>query len=256
MTLVTGSQGLAADILAGWYSDGTTWTYSSVDDPIGVFTVSGDKTAIYYAGMKIKMTNGGNTIYGIITKVTYSAPNSSITFLHEIDPTDNQALYLLANSAITNNFISSAKCPAGFPIDPIKWTIKITDSTDRTQTNPVQNTWYNVGTTNSQITIPIGCWHVSYKVNVYVNRAAAGIVNIQSTLSTANNSESDTNFTGASTAGADLGTGGLVYVLKQLNITSKTIYYLNARSLYASQGTLYFINSYGDMVMLALCAYL
>ncbi|NLL02291.1 MAG: hypothetical protein GX265_04650 [Mollicutes bacterium] len=102
-------------LLSGWIPTGETWTYSSVDDPTGVITIVGDKTTKYSLGMRIKFTNGGNTIYGIITAISYSSPNTTLTFLHEIDPTDSLALHLMGDSAITDNYYSSMKVPFGFP---------------------------------------------------------------------------------------------------------------------------------------------
>ena len=97
------------EFMSGWLSAGETWTYASVDNPTGVITINGNKTTKYSLGMRIKFTNGGNTIYGIITKISYSSPNTTLSFLHEINPSTNTALHLIANSAITNNYYSNMK---------------------------------------------------------------------------------------------------------------------------------------------------
>lgn len=146
------------ELTTGWISADETWTYSSVDDPTGVITISGDVTTKYSLGMRIKFTNGGNTIYGIITKISYSSPNTTLTFLHEIDPTDSLALHLMANSAITNNYYSSMKVPYGFPINPDKWTLKYEASALTFISSPVINQWYNLGT----LSLPVGLWNVTY----------------------------------------------------------------------------------------------
>ena len=110
----------------GWMPAEEGWTYASTNDPVGQIYATGDVTGKYSAGMRLKMTNASHTIYGLITEVgSYDAGNNRtpITFLHEIDPTDNLALYLLENSAITNPYYSTHKAPTGFPIDVTKWNI-------------------------------------------------------------------------------------------------------------------------------------
>ena len=148
----------------GWQDANETWTFSSVDDPTGVITAPGDLTGKYGVGMRIKLTNGGNTIYGIISKdPVYSDPNTTITFLHEIDPTDNLALHLMADSAITANYYSSAKAPLNFPLDPDKWTVKLEYTTDLiTYVNPaIGGTLYSSNT--ARLEIPIGVWDCQYR---------------------------------------------------------------------------------------------
>src|SRR5574344_1775354 len=113
---------------SGWIDANETWTYSSVDNPTGVITITGDVTTKYSLGMRIKFTNATNVIYGIITAISYSSPNTTLTFLHEINPSNSLALHLMGNSAITNNYYSSMKAPYGFPLNPNNWTVKITDS--------------------------------------------------------------------------------------------------------------------------------
>src|SRR5574344_2751101 len=131
---------------SGWIDANETWTYSSVDNPTGVITITGDKTTKYSLGMRIKFTNNSNVIYGIITKISYSSPNTTLTFLHEINPSTSTALHLMANSAITANYYSSMKVPYGFPISPDSWSVKLIDTSTPTQNTPTQNTWYNLGT--------------------------------------------------------------------------------------------------------------
>lgn len=148
----------------GWNSAGETWTYASVDDPTGNITISGDVTTKYSLGMRIKFTNGGNTIFGIITKIAYSSPNTTLTFLHEINPSTNTALHLMANSAITNNYYSNMKVPFGFPSLKLKWTMSKDDSTTYTQNSPNGSQFYNLGTI--YIDVPIGSWELSYNATI------------------------------------------------------------------------------------------
>src|SRR5690606_22909761 len=113
------------------------------------------KTGKYSAGMRIKLTQT-TAKYFIITKVAYSDPNTTITVYGGTD-------YDLANAAITDPYYSQVKAPVGFPLDPSKWSVLVTDSSSRSQATPTSNQWYNLGSVS--ITIPIGYWVVSYKTN-------------------------------------------------------------------------------------------
>lgn len=219
-------------LLTGWVPAGETWTYSSVDDPTGVITVAGDVTSKYSKGMKIRFVNAGNTIYGKVSATpTYSAPNTTITFLHEIDPSDNLALNLLQNSAITSPHFSYVDRPYGFPVNGDSWAITVITAPDK-QSSPVQNTWYNLG---GNITIPIGSWEVYYETTAYADDTSSTYsLDCLCTLSTANNSESDSTM---STTGAKLlgtaATSSIAATARKTrfrNLTSKTQYFLNART--------------------------
>ena len=235
--------------LTGWNPDAETWVYHNVDDPTGYFKIEGkDVSANYSVGWRIMFTNGGNVIKGIITAITYSDPDTIITFLHEIDPTDNQALYLLQNSAITENYVSPHKAPLGFPLDPDKWSVEFSTTTRGTTSPASQNVWCNPG--SFSLSIPIGSWDVFYKVVV----VAVGGVSVRTSLSTANNSQSDSEFTtrfsGVSPAIAPM------YVKKVLTLTSKTTYYLVAMSADASVSQIRIHSDDGDTIIRATCAYL
>ena len=170
----------------GWVSSGETWTYSSVDDPTGVITISGDKTSKYSLGMRIKFTNGGNTIYGIITKISYSSPNTTLTFLHEINPSTSTALHLMANSAITSNYYSNMKAPFGFPLNSDKWSILKTSNSFSQVSNPVAGTVYQLE--GISLPLPIGDWKISNEATLFVERASAGGVSFVVNLSESSNS--------------------------------------------------------------------
>jgi hypothetical protein len=241
-------------IANGWYGADETWTYASVDDPTGVITISGDKTTKYSLGMRIMFTNATNVIYGIITAISYSSPNTTLTFLHEIDPTDNQALYLMANSTITNNYYSSVKAPYGFPVSPAKWSVVTSSASEVVQSNPTTNTWYNLGSLS--ISIPIGVWKTHYTVNVLANRSTSGTAAVQTTLSTANNSQSNANLTAYIFSGPVIDVMQSVVRYDTLTLASKTTHYLNARSTVAGHAGIYFWGTTGTTIIRAECAYL
>jgi hypothetical protein len=216
-----------------WIPFAPTVTYSSVDDPTGVVTIAGDYTANFKAGTRLKMTNGGNVIYGIVSKdSTYSAPNTTVTFLHEIDPTDSQAKYLLANSAITSVYYAPIKStPTGFPVDPAKWQIKVAITTTSTTNTPTQNTWYNV----TNISLPIGLWNVKWDALLLVVTSATQTqARMLATLSTANNSESDKDMTalvGINCASTTITLFGQCAKTKKYSVAAKTAMYLNVSTI-------------------------
>ena len=244
----------------GWVEADETWTYVSTDDPTGVFKVNADVTGKYSVGMRIKMTNGGNTIYGIITKVgTYGGDQSGytyITFLHEIDPADNLALHLMANSAITNNYYSTQKAPAGFPLNPLSWSIISTPS-NFSQESATSGTWYKA----ANITLPIGVWDFSYRGAVIHSRTGGGSLrvyleaNISQTSASADSFQNQRfyeYFRGV-LAGANIyayyqGVSGQTYI----NLTAKDVFYFNVYDTHDDTATLQ-VNS---MRFEAICAYL
>lgn len=238
----------------GWISAYETWTYVSVDDPTGIFKVNANVTTKYSAGMRIKMTNATNVIYGIITVVgAYTGGYTSITFLHQIDPTDSLALVLMANSAITANYYSVQKAPFGFPLSPLSWTIIKTDSTLRTQTSPTSGTWYNLGSVN--ISIPIGSWEVAYKVANWIEASSTPLP-IYNTLSTANNSQSDADFTVRS-SNANLNSMSVTHMMrKNLSVSSKTSYYINTKTDISGITKIENTNSQTGLIITAICSYL
>ena len=238
----------------GWTPTTDTWEFASVDDPTGVITVPTDATTKYSVGMRITFVNATNTIYGIITAVTAT----TITFLHEIDPTDSEALHLMADSAITAPEYSTQKAPFGFPPQEPKWTVEASFTTGESN-SPDQNTWYNLETV--LIAIPIGCWDVSYMASFEFQKNATTTVTGYSTLSTANNSESDADFTWRfymydDVASTNLMCAGTTYREKNLTLTTKDIYYLNSRMTDASPTAIRLRSNLSPTILRAVCAYL
>jgi hypothetical protein len=236
-------------IQGGWVLCNETWSYASASAPIFTVTVPGNKTGKYSTGMKVQLTQSSTTKFFIIVAVSYSSPNTTITLYGGTD-------YTLANAAITNPFWSTSKAPFWFPLDPTKWTVQTTDTTDRTQSSPTTNTWYNLGSV--QISVPIGAWNVEYFVCISFTPTGAQIAYVKSTLSTATNSESDSDFTsefGGYTPGT-YNANVSVYRRKFLNLTGVTTYYLNTQ-INASVSSLNNLNSTGSkLIMRAICAYL
>jgi len=232
----------------GWNPANETWTYASADDPTYTFTISAfDATTKYSVGMKIKLTQStGGTKYAFITKVVFDDPGSTITAYFGTD-------YNLENEAITLPYYSMLKAPFGFPLDPDKWTEEFTDTASRIQAVPTIDVWYNIGT--SVLSVPIGLWNLGYFVNIALIDASSSEWYMATTLSTANNSQSDLYYSArvmVLSTRFNMGMSKNKYVL----VASKTSYYLNARSLAASLDNMYFRGDVGTTSIRAVCAYL
>jgi len=230
-----------------------TWTYAAADDPTFTFTISGDFTTKYYAGMRIKLTQStGGTKYFIVTKVAYSDPNTTVTVYGGTD-------YNLENEAITSPYWSMMKAPAAFPLDPTKWTVITTDTNSNSQASPTATTWYNPGTTS--ITVPIGVWRINYQANIATDQAGgtSSDSDVSITLSTANNSESDTDLTAQERFYNDTNQKVLNTTIireKTLVLTSKTQYYLNVKTTIASANSIKVNGNVSKTIIRAISAYL
>lgn len=232
-------------VVSDWKRASGTWTYSAWDDTNGVstatITVPTGAASIYQVGMRIKFdqTTDG-TKYGIITKVADTELTAFINTDYDFD-----------NETISNAYYSASKAPLGFDGDPTKWTVELKDTTARTQTSPVQNTWYNLGSLS--LDVPVGAWEIEWSgmmTNDTLNKS------IEVTLSTANNSESDTDYTiGIYYPPANL-TLLRIFARHYFNLSTKDTYYINARSITASSGTLRFSNHETPMIFRAICSYL
>ena len=235
---------------SGWIEVFETWTYASADAPTFTFTVVGDKSTKYYPGMRIKLTQ--TTVkYFIITKVVYSSPNTTITVYGGTD-------YTLANAAIIYPYYSSAKAPAGFPLDPTKWTVTVTDSTQRSKTTDISNsTWYNIDAA-AQISVPIGIWNVSYMVYGSSSVTATPAWHaVRVCLSSSSNSCSDNLSLREHLVLTDLDNNILSVATIKVVTTAKTTYYVNIQCSASTAITLLrYYNDLYPMVIKAECAYL
>lgn len=163
--------------------------------------------------------------------------------------------YTLAATAISLSYYSMVKAPFGFPLSSIKWTVEVTDVIQQSQATPTNSTWYNLG--SIAISIPIGIWEVRYSVTIQEYNATPASRTEKVTLSTANNSESDSQLSIRVYASSIAGIGGEASKEKVLTLVSKTSYYLNIMTTSGGAGTtIYFVNDVVPAVIRALCVYL
>lgn len=229
----------------GWTPVVGTWVYASADAPTFTVTVPSGATTIYSPGMRVKL-NQTTDKYFIITAVA----DALLTVYGGTD-------YTLTSATITSAYFSSHKVPVGFPTDPTKWTAKSTDTTNRSQATPTQNTWYNLGSVS--LSVPIGAWKLEYSVAFFIGESTAADYVCQTTLSTANNSESDAEFTASGTfpiRGASASSGAFIRNGKDVVLATKTPYYLNTRTVESGVDSINNRNSSSPAIIRAVCAYL
>jgi len=209
--------------------------------------VSGDKSTKYYPGMRLKLTHSSDTKYFIVTKVSYSSPNTTVTVYGGTD-------YTLASSAITNPYYSMMKAPAGFPLDPLKWTVSLINTTIYEQSNPVNDQWYNLGSLS--IYIPIGAWRVDFWVVAQALQPSAAGISLNVALSTSTSSATDSDLKMLHYLESCTGYIGLVTKGKYLNIDSKTRYYVIESCSGTNISKLYCNGASSATKVMAVCAYL
>lgn len=221
---------LESILSTGWIPTVKVWTYASADAPVFQIYVSGDVSTgshpDYKVGNKIKCNQAGTDVYGFIVKLGAYDSGNNRTPVDIYCGTD----YSFTATTISDPYISKIKSPDGFPLDPEKWTVVLNDTSNRSQASPSASTWYNLGSLS--INIPIGKWRVYYELALEVVTTLGAATNWGSrcTLSTANNSESDSDFTGVVTSALPAMTGATdrkpIHREKPLTINTKTTYYL------------------------------
>lgn len=234
----------------GWadLSSYGAFSYASTDGPTFVMNTPSDLRSIIGLGDKIQVTQLASPGYYIVVAIGAT----TITLYGGTD-------YALANSAISAPYYSQARAPLGFPLHTAKWTVEIQDTTNRFQASPGAGTWYNNGSV--QISVPIGLWKLGYTALLDADTANANSIQpyCKATLSTANNSESDSDLTtriGSFFAVvAEITQSLMVGREKTLLLAAKTPYYLLSKADGAI-GTVGFENATCKAILRAVCAYL
>lgn len=245
---VAAGAGIAQSKLAppdGWYPISETLTYGAADAPNYTVTTPSDVTAKYPVGSKIKLTHSGSTKYFIVVASAFAAGSTTLTLYGGTD-------YTLAASAITAPSFSLGRAPIGFPLNPDKWSVVMTDNAVRTQAAAVAGTWYNVGPLS--ISIPIGVWNVSWRALAYADGQGAA-ADMEGTLSTANNTEASEDYTAQIRAAESGFIGGTIGRDFVLSLGAKTTYFLNFKTLTGSS-TIGFDGAQVRTRIVAVCAYL
>lgn len=223
----------------GWTAAPGGWVYTSADSPTFVMSSgTADYTNTFWPGQKLRLVQS-TTRYFIITQVAFSAGNTVLTVYGGTD-------YTLANSQISSVYYSDASAPFGFPTDPSKWTVSLTDTTDANQNTPTANTWYNLG--GLSVDIPIGVWRISASGEIRATLSSGTTAEVTAALSTSNSSVSDTNmqsgrFRGVGSGATVTYAAGFWIYKHSLTLTSKTTHYLLGRFSASNGATLQFSGS-------------
>jgi hypothetical protein len=215
--------------VSGWNSDANTWTYVSADAPIFVLSVNADITDFIGVGDRIKLTQP--TIkYFIVHAISFGSGATTITIYGGTD-------YTLINAAISAPNFSHVKHPIGFPADQDKWTVSLLDKTNAAGT-ATSTTISNAGSLS--IVMPIGSWktQISWNHEIAAAVTAARNMRIDSGLSTANNTFSDTTLMASNVNPMPVSSGGTVlncrapvFRRKIVTVAAKTTYFLNVRPI-------------------------
>lgn len=238
----------ALSSVGGWNALATVPTRQSTDDPIFVLRFAADMTGILSPGMRIRCVQNSATIYLIIHLVgAYSGGNTDVT----VYGGTNYDVLNTSTYPISNPFFSREKQPYGFPSDPELWELSFTDSTLRSASGTSSNTWYNPGSLSFDI-FP-GVWDFYY--NVYAGRDASNSGHFKFTLSTANNSESDSKNTSGFYFSTGINHFQSLFKRITFDLTTKTTYYFNVLYTGTTSG-MYLNNGVMPMVVKCRSAYL
>jgi hypothetical protein len=123
---------LLRDNLYGWTPAESTWTYASAT----TFTIAGvDRTNEYRKGGKIRWKQGGAYKYAYILSSAFST-DTTVTITGGSD-------YTIANSAITDNYVSYEVSPLGFP-DWFAWAPVMARNTGTGTSLTASDTYFNI----------------------------------------------------------------------------------------------------------------
>lgn len=189
-----------------------------------------------------------STEYAIVTKVAFST-NTTVTVFTGTD-------YTIPNMTLTASAWSAYRAPSGFPASRSKWYVEAIHYASATQASPVQNTWYNVG--SEKLSIPLGSWDVSYQTDVYGTRAAAGSVNVDTSLSDSSSALTYPMMSASQTVTNTTLNEGAFRARGFFDTTAQTVFYRIARTQDSSITNLIAnpsVTARGDVIR-AECAYL
>lgn len=94
-----------------------------------------------------------STEYGLVTKVSYSGSNTTITVFTGTD-------YNIPNISLTGSSFSTVRTPSGFPASSGKWRVTIPLLAGYTKSVGSATTYY---VSPCKITVPIGAWKLGYE---------------------------------------------------------------------------------------------
>lgn len=226
----------------GWNPVNATLSYSSSDAPNYVLSTGGvDLSNVMPLGARIRLYQTNAFKYGIVVAVNAT----TITIYGGTD-------YSIANATITNPYFSVAKAPFGFPLDPAKWSVVLTDSTNRPISRPTMDTLYDTGLS---ITVPVGMWDFGYTALIRAektNAAISGYVELSRSTTAETDLDMITGITGYDITSMVMGRR------KIISLTQKTTFYVLVKTKTGGEttATLAVRGDFAPTVISAVCAYL
>ena len=233
----------------GWIPGTGTWTCFTTDSPIFNVVVNTNITGTVGVGNRVQVTQSGSNKFFLVNGISITGSNS---YLNLYGGTD----FTLVSGSLTSPQYSNIKAPFGFPLQTEKWTVEVKDSSNRSQASPSGTVWYNLGTTNDQITVPIGNWRLEYEVLGDMTTAVGGS-NLFVTLSTSSTSESDNDMT--SILYISSSTIELIqecFRAKSISLAAKTLYFLIAKTQANPASAIAFLGASSRTIMRAISNYL
>jgi len=190
-----------------------------------------------------------STEYAILTSISYSNPTSTLIL-------QSPEGGIIPNQTLSSPQYSTQKVPYGFPTQRDKWAIQSLMKIANTQGSPAAGTWYNLG---GQLSITVGSWRVFHKSIIYGYHNGGSATSTKSTLSTANNSESDDMFSASALGFLDptnTTSYANIFHEKSLSLSTQTTYYMNAQMIQASAVIVGYAGNDMTTQITAECAYL
>lgn len=190
------------------------------------------------------------TEYAVITKVSYSSPNTTVTVFTGTD-------YNIPNQTLSQPYYSREKVPYGFPASRGKWTVSSINRTNASQSTPTINVWYNIGST--QLSVPSGEWIIDYSGAAFPSDNSSNVSQF-TTLSTGAATEDDKDMTHRTYVASNTVTAfGLIAAVsrsKSITLTSATTYYMNHKTDLAGADSLNNVGADAPSLVKAECAYI
>lgn len=200
-----------ADI-SGWTSSTATFSLSSdADAPNYNVASSADVTSNFYACVKVRFTQDLTVKYAIVMV----SSGTSQTWYGGTD-------YVITSSAITNVYFSTAKAPAGFPLNPDKWSIILTNPS-----NVSLSTSIGIQNTGIYQDIPIGLWNLSFKCEYQASISSTQLMEMYVALSTSTSSISNQKLS-ACALFSEITASVFTNLSDFINLSVKTRYYILA----------------------------
>lgn len=167
----------------------------------------------------------GTTDYALVMKVSTTTATVQVP----------EGCTIPTSGGVSAVAYSTATSPFGFTLDKVRWEVGTYIRVNTTQSSPVQNTWYNLTSTSgvaggSVLTVPVGAWaSIEYKAHAQMTGTTNTV--ISNTLSTTNNTETDTDYTERfGQAGAISSMSQTTGRYKSAYLTTATAYYLNTKT--------------------------